>query len=89
MLKNSFSLLETLFAIVILSILAISIAKISFSSSDVATNNQKLDKIYNKFLQNNITSSQTKTLGDDSIKINVQKQIYQEDGILFYRYKLL
>ena len=42
-----------------------------------------------KFLQNNITSSQTKTLGDGSNKINVQKQIYQEDGILFYRYELL
>lgn len=87
MVKNSFSLIETLISVVILSILSVGIVKLLFNSTDVATINQNIDDTYNKLLNNTYISNNNVILQSSFGNIEVSKYVFEQNGIVFYRYK--
>ncbi|MGI6723756.1 MAG: type IV pilus modification PilV family protein [Arcobacteraceae bacterium] len=82
--KNSFSLIETIISILVLSFLTLSIAKIDSNSANSIENYQNIDKAYSSILQGINTNTSEVSLSDKSFK----KSVYFQDGIYFYRYSL-
>jgi Tfp pilus assembly protein PilV len=82
--KNSFSLIETIISILVLSFLTLSIAKIDSNSANSIENYQNIDKAYSSILQGINTNTSEVSLSNKSFK----KSVYFQDGIYFYRYSL-
>lgn len=81
---NSFSLIETIISILVLSFLTLSIAKIDSNSANSIENYQNIDKAYSSILQGINTNTSEVSLSNKSFK----KSVYFQDGIYFYRYSL-